>query len=266
MKCSTDTQDWDTVDRENFKSILNDMIRIDDLETRDYQFERVNNAHDFFTALKLVQDVYVQQGYVDRKTDPRPCRILKQHHHKDSVVFIGKKFNQITYTVSLFPDSKWDLPMDLIYKKEMDKLRAQGRKIGEVGCLATHPNHRTGSQNILMHGNKIMVRYAMETLELDDLVIVVHPKHALVYTEVLLFEEISSGTVKNYSKVNNNPAVALRLNLQEIEEKFWHYYHKNPIETNLHHFLFVKNSSNMDIPKSPQSGIEFWNELAYQTW
>ena len=129
-----------------------------------------------------------------------------------------------------------------IYKKELDHLRSQGRMIGEVGCLATHPEFRDGSQNILMHGNKIMLKYAMEYLKLDDLVITVNPKHALVYKEVLLFEEIGEGEIKAHPKVNGNPAVALRLNLHEVEAKCRHFYQNNPLEKNLHHFLlFSKN-------------------------
>lgn len=228
-------------------SHLRDIIRIDDVETRHYAFKRVTGTKDFFNALKLVQDVYIQEGYVDPRSNPGPYRILKNHYYDKTAVFIGKQYDQIAFTVSLFPDSPWGLPMDAIYQEALDELRSQGRNIGEVGCLATHPDHRNGSQNILMHGNKIMFKYAVEHLELDDLVIIVHPKHALVYKEVLMFEEIDPGTVKSYSKVNNNPAVALRLDLREVEEKFRRCYQDCCPESNLYHFMFVKNSPNIDL-------------------
>lgn len=238
-------------------SQLREMIRINDMETRQYVFKQVTETQDFFNALKLVQEIYIQEGYVDKTTDNRPYRILKNHHYEETAVFVGKKENRIAFTVSLFPDAPWGLPMDSIYREELDRLRSQGRKIGEVGCLATHPDHRNGSQNILMHGNKIMLKHAMEKLKLDDLVIIVHPKHALVYKEVLMFEEIDPGTVKAYPKVNNNPAVALRLDLQRVEDKFRICYKDHCFETDLHHFLFVKNSENLEILDHPSPRIPF---------
>ncbi|MCK5838054.1 MAG: hypothetical protein KAH09_12385, partial [Desulfobacula sp.] len=115
--------------------------------------------------------------------------------------------------------------------------------------LATHPDFRDGSQNILMHGNKIMLKYAMEYLKLDDLVITVNPKHSMVYKDVLMFDDIGDGKIKPYPKVNSHPAVALRLNLHEVEEKCRHFYGNNSLETNLHHFLFVKHSSMLELPE-----------------
>ena len=234
---------------------LRKSIQINEAETQDYKFELVTNSQDFYESLELVQDVYIREGYVNPSSDKSPCRILKNHHHPATAVFTGKCINTIAFTVSLFPDSGWGLPMDTIYQDELDNLRFQGRRIGEVGCLATHPDHRNGTQNILMHGNKIMFTYAMEILKLDDLVITVHPKHALVYKEVLMFEELCSGTVKSYPTVNHNPAIALRLDLHEAEEKFRHHYQHLPSESNLHHFFFVQENHNHEI----------LDELKYET-
>lgn len=219
---------------------LRQMISINDLEIQDYGFGMAIQAKDYIMALKLVQDIYRKEGYLNSKEKSATCRILKNHFYDKTAVFIGKKQGEIAFTVSLFPDASWGLPMDSIYKEELDQLRFQGRKIGEVGCLATHPDHRHISQTILMHGFKMMFKHASENLGLDDLVITVHPKHALVYKEILMFEEVCPGTVKTYPTVNNNPAFALRLNLHEVEAKLKHYYNDNPPETNLYQFMFQK--------------------------
>jgi hypothetical protein len=229
---------------------LRQLIRIDELKMKSYHFKPAGCVEDYFTALKLVQDVYIQEGYVNPAEHTCRYRILENHFLEETAVFIGKKNKEMVFTVSLFPDSAHGLPMDRIYKKDLDHLRTQGRRIGEVGCLATHPEFRDGSQNILMHGNKIMLKYAMEYLHLDDLVITVHPKHALIYKEVLMFEEIGQGEIKAYPTVNNNPAIALRLNLHDVEEKCRHFYQDNSPETNLHHFLFVKQDTNLQLPEN----------------
>ncbi len=240
-------------EKETIKQMgLQQLIKIDELKMAQYQFKLATSAKDYFAALKLVQDVYRKEGYVNANESSCPCRILENHFFEKTAVFIGKKEEKLVFTVSLFPDSPKGLPMDSIYKNELDSMREQGRRIGEVGCLATHPELRDGSQNIPMHGNKIMVKYAIEYLKLDDLVITVHPKHAVVYKEVLMFDEIGKGTIKAHPKVNSNPAVALRLNLNEVEAKFKHFYQHNSHETNLHHFLFVKQSSNLQLPEKDQ--------------
>lgn len=229
---------------------LRQLIKIDEVKMKSYHFKPAGCVEDYFTALKLVQDVYIQEGYVNPAEVACRYRILQNHFLEETAVFIGKKNKEMVFTVSLFPDSIHGLPMDRIYKEDLDHLRIQGRRIGEVGCLATHPEFRDGSQNILMHGNKIMLKYAMEYLHLDDLVITVHPKHALIYKEVLMFEEIGQGEIKAYPKVNNNPAIALRLNLHDVEEKYRHFYQDNSPETNLHHFLFVKQNANLQLPEN----------------
>jgi hypothetical protein len=114
-----------------------------------------------------------------------------------------------------------------------------------------------------MHGNKIMFKYAMENLHLDDLVITVHPKHALIYKKVLMFDELGAGKVKTYSKVNNNPAVALRLNLWEVKEKFKHFYQNNPKETNLHHFVFVNRNDTLQLPEHKQPMDNNFNQYYF---
>ena len=231
---------------------LQQLIKIDEREMEQYRFEIATSAKDYFAALKLVQDVYLKEGYVNADESSCLCRILENHFFEKTAVFIGKKEDKVVFTVSLFPDSSNGLPMDSIYKKELDSLRDQGRMIGEVGCLATHPEFRNGSQNLPMHGNKIMLNYAMDYLKLDDLVITAHPKHALLYKQVLMFEEMGKGTIKAHPKVNSNPAVALRLNLKEAEEKCRHFYQNNSLETNMHHFFFVKQSPILHLPENNQ--------------
>lgn len=244
---------------------LRQLIRIDDLKMAQYNFEAATCLEDYFSALKLVQDVYIEEGYVNANESSGQYRILENHFFDKTTVFVGKKKETIVFTVSLFPDSPYGLPMDAIYKKELDHLRGQGRKIGEVGCLATRPEFRDGTQNILMHGNKIMLKFAMEYLKLDDLVITVHPNHAIVYKEVLMFDEIGEGTVKPHPKVNKNPAIALRLNLHDAEAKCKHFYQHNSDETNLHHFLFEKESKTLKFPEKTKEMCNNLNSLLSPT-
>ncbi|MEN8211260.1 MAG: hypothetical protein ABFR31_06040, partial [Thermodesulfobacteriota bacterium] len=192
---------------------LRQLIKIDDLKMAQYYFKAASCADDYFAALKLVQDVYTAEGYINADEASSSYRILKNHFFEKTKVFIGKKNEKVIFTLSLFPDSSDGLPMDQIYKRELDHLRSRGRTIGEVGCLATHPECRDGSHNLLMYGKKIMLKYAMEYFKLDDLVVTVHPKHAELYKEAMMFDNLGESGIKSYPQVNSNPAVALRLNL-----------------------------------------------------
>lgn len=246
---SVKTVDTSSPSHSTTTDLIRQMICIDDTEIQHYGFGMAIQAMDYIIALKLVQDIYRQEGYLNPEEESATCRILQNHFNEKTAVFVGKKHDEIAFTVSLFPDGPHELPMDSIYREELDQLRFQGRKIGEVSCLATHPDHRHISQTILFHGFRMMFKHATETLGLDDLVITIHPKHGIVYKEVLMFEEVCPGTVKTYPIVNNNPALGLRMNLHGIEAKFKHFYKNNPPETNLYEFVFGENSK---IPGQPQ--------------
>ena len=196
-------------------------------------------------SFRLVHDVYVDSGYIT--PSPTALRIIPHHSHPDSRVFLGMfspdgQQELPIYTVSLFPDSPAEgLPMDIAFKKELDPLREQGRLLAEAGCLASEPLFRKKDMNIPMLGNRLLLRYAMEQLGVDDLVITTHPKYLWVYEDILLFEKI--GEVSRYGYVNDNPAVALRLNLQTVKERSRKIYGSKPKTKNVYHFFFEGESA-----------------------
>ena len=137
--------------------------------------------------------------------------------------------------------------MDSGFERQVDVLRNQGRRLVEVGGLASHPLYRRGNKNIPMLGNRQIVSYAVDILHADDLLITIHPKHLKIYEDIFLFEKI--GRISSYSYVNHNPAVALRLNLKTAPQRFKEVYAKKPISKNLYHFLFESESATfIDLP------------------
>jgi hypothetical protein len=70
---------------------LRQLIRIDELKMRKYHFKLAETPKDFFEALKLVQEVYTQEGYVNAEESSSPCRILRNHFYKKTAIFVGKK-------------------------------------------------------------------------------------------------------------------------------------------------------------------------------
>lgn len=224
------------------------------LDLEGILFKPAESIDDYMKCFSLLHDVYVQAGYTE-PTDTA-LRIVPHHFNALSKVFIGSYIMQNShrmpvYTVSLFPDSAAGLPMDEAFNAQLNALRRQGRKIAEAGCLASNPRFRMQNMNIPMLGNRVVFEYATKYLDVDDLVITIHPKHLWVYQDLLLFEKI--GEINAYSYVKNNPAVAMKLNLRAAREKYKKTYSRFPAEKNLHYFFFKGRSCSIDLEGEGQT-------------
>lgn len=215
----------------------------------DISFRCADSLEEYIKAFRLVHDVYVQAGFIE----PTPSGLRMTSHHGDpnSKVFLGviqRDQQEVpVYTVSVFPDTeKNTLPMDKAFKNELDMLRSDGRKIVEVGALASNPCYRKKDMNIPMFGDKMVIRYAIDYLKADDLIIAIHPRHQWFYENIMFFEKI--GQVSHYAYVKNNPAVAMRLDLKEMKEIFKLIYGNMPRESNLYRFLFKEASPCISYP------------------
>lgn len=238
-----------------FAKKLRNRIKISTDLANGYRFKIVQEKDEFEGACRLVHDQYVQKGYMERRKSG--MRLSLFHALPETTTFIGKKNGLLAYTLTLFQDSALGLPMDSIYREELDMLRAQGRKIAEVGALAAHPGIQNEDQTVLMHGNKIMHTYSREHLGVDDLVIAINPKHHWLYEHVLLFEKI--GDLTHYDYVKKAPAVAYRLNLRSAEANYRAAYKGNSPEKNLHNFFFRDKSRCIELP-DPDRILCFWDK------
>lgn len=215
----------------------------------DVTFCKASSAKEFMSCFRLLHDVYVQAGFIQPSIPP--LRIIPQHSDPETIVLMGCLTNDQAekrpiYTASIFPDKEQGLPMDTGFKREVDVLRNQGRRVVEAGCLASHPLYRKGNKNIPMIGNRMVVSHSINTFNADDLLITTHPKYLKIYEDILLFDKI--GEISSFSYVNDNPAVALRLDLNTWAQKLKKVYGNKPIEKNLHHFFFESGSTPNDLP------------------
>lgn len=224
--------------------MLRKRIRIDETHLRGSVFKIADGIEELAGAYRLVHDAYVHKGYMD--PSPSGMRVTEFTLSPHTTTFIGRQKGDIISTISLFEDSEAGLAMDAIYREELNQLRKQGRKIAEVGSLATPVNNWNGRPDATFHMFKIMLNYAMDYLNLDDLVIAVNPRQKHFYAWVMLCDEI--GELKSYGYVKSNPAVAMRLHLEYYEKRFFEVYQNQPIDKNLHHFLFQMQSPLIQLP------------------
>jgi len=230
--------------------LLRKRINVDEQGIDNLTFKIAETQNELESAYRLIHDTYVKSGYMN--PSPSGLRFGFFNAMPYTQTFLGKRNAETILTISLFPDSLLGLPLDKLYKKEIDTLRAKGRYVAEVGTLASVVNN----QNAIMHIIKLMYYCAKELLKIDDLVSTVHPKHKNFYKSILCFEEI--GEIKSYSNVNNNPAVALRLDLNRFREYYWNFYPREPLEKDIHHFFFIKKSG-LILPPESKYPPRIWN-------
>ena len=238
-----------------FSEKLRGRIKIGLEDADNYKFKIADRKDEYESACRLVHDKYVQKGYMTPTESG--LRLSLQNALPETTTFIGKKKDTIISTLTIFQDSEMGLPMDAIYKQELDHLRQQGRKIVEVGALAVHPSICKQDQTVLMHGNKIMHSYSREYLGVDDLVVAINPRHQWFYEHILLFEQI--GELKAYNYVKKAPAVAYRLDLNKAEIKYKATYQNKPLEKNLYRFFYVDKSPCIQYPEKNRH-VCFWNK------
>jgi N-acyl amino acid synthase FeeM len=177
------------------------------------QFTMARESDAFDGAFRLVHDQYVWRDYMGPDESGR--RINLRHALPSTRVFVGRDGRQVVGTVSLFKDSVLGLPMDDLYKPELDALRAQGRQLAEASHLATDPHNRILGIAVLMRLFRMMVLYAVRFAEIDDLCLVVSPRHAAFYESYIECEVI--GEVKFYETVGVR-AVPMRLDLHRVRD------------------------------------------------
>jgi hypothetical protein len=178
-------------------------------------FKLAKSKSELEQAFRLVAHCYLEKGYIT-ESDAK-LRIKLQHALPTAAIFVGKLGDRVVTTASVFPDSELGLPADSIFQAELDILRSQGRKLAELGALASNLESDSSPLNVPLHilqAIRLTYLYGQDSLRADDLIITVNPKHRFFYEKVLCFELISE--TKFYPEVNQAPAIALRQDLHTI--------------------------------------------------
>lgn len=178
----------------------------------EYEFKIADCGRELLQAFGLLYREYLHAGYVQENA----AKLLFTKHHllPETTVFVAKAQNRVLSTATVVRDSPdFGLPMDDLYASELRELRQQGRRILEICSLASerHGFSRTGIQDF----TRLLFLFCLN-FNVDDVCIMVNPKHAPLYTCRCEFEIL--GEEKFYPRVNA-PAIALRANSHMMREK-----------------------------------------------
>lgn len=198
-------------------------------------------------SFALVYKEYMSSGYIT-KPHPSGLQFSAFNFLPTTCVFIFRSYLTVISTLTQIFDSElFGLPMDVLYRHELDALRAKGRKLTELSALATPREARWC--NLMIFLSKTMFEYSKYN-NVDDICIMVNPKHVSFYKTMFLFEEF--GPERFYADVDA-PAVALRMNMDVIEGKAREKYRNFDMGDNLHVFFCKMNSTLQEL----QSGCTF---------
>lgn len=179
----------------------------------EYVFKIAESDQELRQAFGLLYHEYRRAGYIPQNPD----RILytTHHLHPETTVFLAKCDAEVLATASTIRDSgPLGLPMDKVFKDELDMLRARNRKLLEISSLASDRDRfsRTGIRHF------ITLVYAHSLFQdVHDVCIMVNPRHVRLYKSLFGFEVF--GSQRHYARVNA-PAVAMRVRVLDARKRF----------------------------------------------
>ena len=183
---------------------------------------------------ELLYKTYLESGYI--QPNAAKTRIVDYDY---AATFMGcdRPTGKVVITGSIFNDDPGrGLPIDRIFKEETDKLRSDGRRLVEVGALASDKNYRLNDKSLPLWIDMAILRHCIFALKADNMLITTHPRYQHIYEKIWLFEKI--GFAESFDYVSGKPAVALNLDLGTIKARLRELYGGMPAENNLYDFVF----------------------------
>jgi hypothetical protein len=164
-------------------------------------------------AFQLVQERYVDSGYMDPHNSGMRYSIYNLLPTARTLVAVRDQ--EVVGTASVVLDSAAGLPSDEIFMAEFDRLRAAGRVLAEAGMFACDSAADGTSGIVNMRLISAGFPWAMG-MGIDDLCLVVNPKHLSFYQRVLGFERLSDA--KSCAYVKEAPGILLHLDFRGLRQ------------------------------------------------
>lgn len=178
---------------------------VEDEVVASLDFGLARGADDFDGAFRLLHDRYVENGYM--APHPSGRRLGVYNALPSTKVFVARAEGRVVGTITLVQDSALGLPMDQIYREELDALRARGRRLGEASTLTVDPAYRTSGFAILMRLYRMLIIYAAKIARLNDMCLSIAPHHGRFYRTFFGVRQI--GPMRAYPRVNGLRAIGL---------------------------------------------------------
>lgn len=195
----------------------------------EIEYKLAETQEEIEKALSLVQE-----SYMDSKLgadDNTMLRISKFNLLPTTIIFIAKYRGEIIATVSQIMDTSLGLPVDSF--TDINHLRADGKKISEISCLAIKKEWRSRSTGIFFPLTSYTILYCRDILGIDYAVMVTRASVRHFYTALYGFKPIED-KIKKFSKVNHKASFAQTINLNTLNNELKLLYVNKPLYRNLY--------------------------------
>ncbi len=163
------------------------------------------------STFRLLYAAYVEGGIT--RPNPEGLRVTPYHLVPSTEVAVAAYPGRVVCTATLIRDGPMGLPMESIYKEQVEERRARGLSLAEISCLAHADRPATRYfQHVI--GVMSLVAQAARCRGVDQLMLAVQPRHARFYSRYLGCELI--GGLVLYETVCYRPAVALCLDINRL--------------------------------------------------
>ncbi|MEZ4195560.1 MAG: hypothetical protein R3B53_04205 [Candidatus Paceibacterota bacterium] len=187
-------------------------------------FKLNSDPEELKIVSKLITQVYQGEGYISSDSDSG-SKITEFLGNPDTKTFVATLDDKIVGTVSLAVDSSDGLPMDVIFREELNPVRQAGKSIAEVCQFVVDKDFLKDNidkadlsvieSNITLGLLKHVIMYGLE-VDLDLFVFTINPKHRIFYESL---GALQVGEEKVYPSVNNAPALAYILDIKALQEQ-----------------------------------------------
>ncbi len=197
-------------------------------------------------AAAVVHDAYVARGLVE--PHPSGHRVTAHAVMPTTYTLVAKIGDRVVGAISLVKDGPLGLPLEGVYREEVEQLRAAGARLAEVGSLAIAPEHRNKGLVQLLY------RYVFDVAVVrgvDRFVIAVHPRSETAYSVPLLFERF--GAERTYPGLNSGAkSLGLTVSLTDLPERLREAFGEDAITGNPYHVYYARSWANLAaIPVRP---------------
>jgi hypothetical protein len=162
-------------------------------------------------AFRLIYDSYLRAGLV--RENPFGMRVSPYHLLPTTEMFVATVEETVVATMSIVMDGELGLPMESIFPEEIAQRRQAGTRLAEVSCLADRRAEPQRFMSLMVLLSRLLAQFA-NYVQVEELLLAVHPSHARFYQRRLNFTPIAFEEA--YPLVCNKPAQGMSLNIASV--------------------------------------------------
>jgi len=210
---------------------------------------KIAATHDeWHDAFALVYESYVRSGLT--QPNLHGVRIIPHHLLPTTSTLIARLGSEVIGTMTLVRDSEMGVPLEAVYRRDVEAMRAQGIAFAEVSCLATRPLSLVDYPYVFMRLLRLLAQHARH-VGVERLLIAAHPRHVRLYERSMGYRRFGGET--SYPSVGGAPAVAAYLDFSEADR----------LRPRLYDECFGKaiHSEALELRAMPQETVDYFQPL-----